>query len=287
MAAKDRYKSVQASLFADPFIDSFQSWAVVLRSIRAYRVGRRSLTAVRQLDNRRTAVLSSLWRAEHPAARPPPPSTIVLKRHHSYLFDFSVRHWPGAVIEPSGMRSVTLWRLPFSDVLRELNTAHLRRSLRLKSYLGIFGALPVDMLERSMVQLTRSRYSGMLATMFADHLADCYDGWRATQALIRARPTEQPNKKPFKVIEEGREQALINYCQSLPALSGSCFPTLPAVGRVTDSTSGLCGGLPGPAAAATALSASWQRQRHPIQLQTLCGSPGPAAATALSASRQW
>ena len=149
VAATDRHKSVQASLFADPFLDCFQSWVVVLRSIRAYPVGRRSLTAVRQLDNRRTKVLSSLWRAEHPAALPPPPSTTVLERHHSYLFDFSVRHWPGAVIEPSDMRSVTLWRLPFLDVLRELNTAHLRRSLRLKSYLGIFGALPVDMLERS------------------------------------------------------------------------------------------------------------------------------------------
>ena len=95
----------------------------------------------------------------------PPPSTTVLERHHSYLFDFSVRRWPGAVIEPSDMRSVPLWRLPFSDMLRELNTVHLRRSLRLKSYLGIFGALPVDMLERSMVQLTRSRYSGMQATL--------------------------------------------------------------------------------------------------------------------------
>ena len=76
VAATDRHKSVQASLFADPFLDCFQSWVVVLRSIRAYPVGRRSLTAVRHLDNRRTKALSYLWRAEHPAAlplHPPPP----------------------------------------------------------------------------------------------------------------------------------------------------------------------------------------------------------------------
>ena len=275
-AGEDRHQSVQASLFADSFADGFESWKIILRSVREYQVDCRAiLNVVRELDKQRTEVLLSLWRAERPAALPPPPSTTVLERHHSYLFDFSVRHWPGAVVEPSAMRAVVLWRLPFSDVLRELPAAHLRRSLRLESCLRIFGALPVDMLERSMVQITRAWYSGQQATMFADQLADCNDSWRDTLARIRSRPIKQPDKKAFQAIEEAREHTLINYYQSLPALSGSYFPALPAVGRITHPTSGH--------SAARLVQQQQQQQRQPSQHHgsgsATLSSLGPSAAS--------
>ena len=234
-AAKDRLLCLRSSLFADSFTDCFQSWTVTFRYIREYPYDRRAvLKAVRRLDKRRTKVLSSLWQAEHPPVLPPPPSTTV---HHSYIFDFKVRHWPGAVAEPSDMRTVTLWRLPFADALRELPAAHLWRSLRWKSYLGIFGVLPVDMLERSLVRSARAWCPDMQDTLFAQHFVDCNDSWRATLALIRSRPIGLLDKKTFKAVEAAREQALLNYYQSLPALSGSYFPALPPVGRVTHPNS--------------------------------------------------
>ena len=282
-AGEDRHQSVQASLFADSFADGFESWKIILRFVREYQVDCRAiLNVVRELDKQRTEVLLSLWRAERPAALPPPPSTTVLERHHSYLFDFSVRHWPGAVVEPSAMRAVVLWRLPFSDVLRELPAAHLRRSLRLESCLRIFGALPVDMLERSMVQITRAWYSGQQATMFADQLADCNDSWRDTLARIRSRPIKQPDKKAFQAIEEAREHTLINYYQSLPALSGSYFPALPAVGRITHPTSGH--------SAARLVQQQQQQQRQPSQHHgsgsATLSSLGPSAARLVQQQQQ-
>ena len=179
------------------------------------------------------------------------------------------------------MRAVVLWRLPFSDVLRELPAAHLRRSLRLESYLGIFGALPVDMLERSMVQITRAWYSGQQATMFADQLSDCNDSWRHTLARIRSRPIKQPDKKTFQAIEEAREHTLINYYQSLPALSGSYFPALPTVGRVTYPTSGY---------SAACLVQQQQQRRQPPQHHgggsTTLSSLGPSAAHLVQQQQQ-
>ena len=71
-------------------------------SVREHSVDRRAmLKAARRLDKRQTKVLSSLWRAEHPA--PSPPATTVLEQHHSYLFNFSVASDTGLV------QSQTLW----------------------------------------------------------------------------------------------------------------------------------------------------------------------------------
>ena len=62
----------------------------------------------------------------------------------------------------------------------------------------------MDLLERSLINIAWVRYSGMHTTMFAQHFADCNDGWRATLALIRASSVDRSLTETynyFKVID--------------------------------------------------------------------------------------